>query len=61
MKKTKTWLWCKIIPKPNVEQIKSHMNGTNFICMLVRSYSKEKYLRMGENTIKGVNDTNDYT
>jgi hypothetical protein len=37
------------------------MNGTNFICMLVRSYSKEKYLKMGENAIKGVNDTNDYT
>lgn len=48
-------------PKPNVEHIKSHMNGTNSICMLIRSYSKEKSLKMGENMVKGVKGTKDYT
>lgn len=46
MKKKKTWMWCKIIRKINVEQTKNNMRRIAFIYTLLKTQFKEKYLEV---------------
>ncbi len=50
--KTITPIWCKIIPKTNVEQIKDNMREIIFIYTLLKTYFEEKNFKPTQDVSK---------